>query len=136
MLCVTVIQNDYRGGGRGEEGDVEIEPERDLSPQDIDHSGECGSEEEEEEEEEDDDEGPPPRPGRRVKFQQKDRLAVELQEHGMYQRSEYRQCDWGWVAACGTKISMVQGLWPPFISACHTMRYSSLVVELLTHLSL
>ena len=134
MLCVTVIQNDYRGGGRGEEGDVEIEPERDLSPQDIDHSGECGSEEEEEEE--DDDEGPPPRPGRRVKFQQKDRLAVELQEHGMYQRSEYRQCDWGWVAACGTKISMVQGLWPPFISACHTMRYSSLVVELLTHLSL
>ena len=134
MLCVTVIQNDYRGGGRGEEGDVEIEPERDLSPQDIDHSGECGSEEEEEEE--DDDEGPPPRPGRRVKFQQKDRLAVELQEHGMYQRSEYRQCDWGWVAACGTKISTVQGLWPPFISACHTMRYSSLVVELLTHLSL
>ena len=134
MLCVTVIQNDYRGGGRGEEGDVEIEPERDLSPQDIDHSGECGSEEEEEEE--DDDEGPPPRPGRRVKFQQKDRLAVELQEHGMYQRSEYRQCDWGWVAACGTKISMVQGLWPPFISACPTMQYSSLVVELLTHLSL
>ena len=117
MLCVAVIQNDYRGGGRGEEGDVEMGPERDLSPQDIDHSEEYGSEEEEEdeeaeEEEKDDDEGPPPRPGRRVKFEQKDRLAVELQEHGMYQRSEYRQCGWGWVAVCGAKISRVQELCP------------------------
>ena len=77
-----------------------MEQERDLSPQDMDQSEEFGSdgeEEEEEEEEEDDeeeeeeeeeDEGPPPRPGRRVKFEQKDRLAVEFQDHGMHQKSE------------------------------------------------
>ena len=44
--------------------------------------------EEEEEEEEEEDEGPPPRPGRRVKFEQRDKLAVEFEERGLFQRSE------------------------------------------------
>lgn len=40
------------------------------------------------EEEEEEDEGPPPRPGRRVTFEQRDKLAVEFQERDMYQHSE------------------------------------------------
>ena len=87
-------QSDSRvSAAAGEEEEVvEMEEERELSPQEMDQSEgeeEYASEEGEEEKEEDEEEeGPPPRPGRRVKFEQRNRLAVEFQDHGLSRRSK------------------------------------------------
>ena len=73
-------------------GDVEIQGEKERSPLGVGEGdmeqaeyeeGSSGGSEEEEEEE-----GPPPRPGRRVTFEERDKLAVEFQERDMYQHSE------------------------------------------------
>ena len=64
--------------------DKELSPEGDERVMEGESVEEGGEEEEEEEE----DEGPPPRPGRRVKFEQRDRLAVEFEERNMCQRSK------------------------------------------------
>ena len=74
-------------------GDIEIQDEKESSPLGVGEGdmeqaeyeeGSSGGAEEEEEEEE----GPPPRPGRRVTFEERDKLAVEFQERDMYQHSE------------------------------------------------
>ena len=71
-------------GGNSPEFDGDSEQAGEEEEEEEREKGEEGGEEEEEEE----DEGPPPRPGRRVKFEQRDRLAVEFQDHGLYRRSE------------------------------------------------
>lgn len=79
---------------------MDIDDGRELSPQgddgEMEQADEYGDEEEggdngeegEGEEEEEEDEGPPPRPGRRVTFEQRDKLAVEFEERELYRRSE------------------------------------------------
>lgn len=75
-----------------EEGVVvmDTEGDREVSPQDMEQSEGYDEEEDEVEkvEYEEEDIGPPPRPGRRVQFEPKDRLAVELQERDMHRRSK------------------------------------------------
>ena len=71
--------------------------DRDREPSPLGEEGDMEQAEEYEDEEEGsvegegEEEGPPPKPGRRVKFEQRDRLAVEFQERGMYQRGECRE---------------------------------------------
>ena len=77
--------------------DMEIQFDEEQSPLPVDEGdmeqveseeGSSGDAEEGEEEEE----GPPPRPGRRVTFEQRDRLAIEFEERDMYQHSEFVWC--------------------------------------------
>lgn len=77
------IDGDRDLSPEGDEGDMEQTEEY----EEEEEGGENG-EEEEGEGEEVEDVGPPPRPGRRVTFEQQDKLAVEFQERELYQRSE------------------------------------------------